>query len=403
MKKIICAVLLFCLIVGTAGCRKQTVSEDPAITDLPSRPTTTSMEQPTSEPFHPIDHSNDPMNALSLPPCTKTIFAEDGAALFNLSYQDIQLCLPDAELAQIITDDLQGRMDVLMQVSSEVEALARENYSASDNWSAYFINISYTPTRLDSSVMSLIGNHTSYRGGTPPSMTTEAVTYDLRTGATLYLDEILTPDCTGSVLSDLIIDALAAQDSGLYSDYQTTVQARFVDSLHNIKDWYFSRNGLCFLFTPYDIAPYSSGTIIAEIPYESLHNYLKECYFPALPENATGSMYAEFYLDSDAERFTSIADIQLTNDGSPILLYSDANVTNVRIEIGSLNADSTQYVPNAIIFAASTVKVGDAIRLTTDLADEKTMIKLIYYCAEKEFSAFVTYDAMGDSINLAHG
>ena len=52
------------------------------------------------------------------------------------------------------------------------------------------------------------------------------------------------------------------------------------------------------------------------------------------------------------------------------------------------------------VFEASTMNVGDATHLTADLADEDVVLRLVYRADDQEYSAFITYDELGDSILL---
>ena len=113
------------------------------------------------------------------------------------------------------------------------------------------------------------------------------MTYDLSTGELIYLDEILDPASSADTLFQLLKKQLSAQEDDLYYDYEDALRDRFTGELHSIRTWYFSRNGLCFHFAPYDIAPYSSGTIIAEIPYSELSGVLLEKYMPVEVPDAT--------------------------------------------------------------------------------------------------------------------
>jgi hypothetical protein len=160
---------------------------------------------------------------------------------------------------------------------------------------------------------------------------------------------------------------------------------------------------LCFHFAPYDIAPYSSGTIIAELPYSTLTGVIVEKYIPSELSIATGSMYAETFIEDDSERFTCIAEVSLCEDGTEVLLYSDALVTDIRIDAGSLYSENNQYIAGSTVFAASTMNVGDAIQLTADLGSEDTVLRLVYHSDQQEHSAFITYDKIGDSILLTNG
>jgi hypothetical protein len=293
-------------------------------------------------------------------------------------------------------------MGSVLSDAAQIEAQAQADYPGNDYWSEYFIDISYTPTRLDQAVLSLFGNSFSYSGGTHPSLTNHSVTYDLKTGDVMFLDDILSPECTSDMLYQLVLKSLADQADDLYYDYADALGDRFTGELHSIQDWYFSSNGLCFHFAPYDIAPYSSGTIIAELSYRNLTDVLKEEYIPAAAADATGSIYAETYPEDDNKRFTFIAEVPLSENGNEVLLYPDAKVTDIRIEVGTRYSDSNQYIPGVTVFAASTIDVGEAIHLVADLKDPDTVFRLVYHSGSQEYSAFIAYDDVGDSILLTN-
>ena len=402
MKKLLAVLLTMGLILALSGCSAPAQEDPQVLTTAPAPTVPEDTTEPATEPLHPIEVSH-PMHAISLPTVTETVCNDDGIQLLSFSFQRAQLFLENEEAAEKILGDLQVQMGTLVTAAENLEALAREEQPFSEDWSPYFIEIAYTPTRLDQAVLSLFGNQSSYSGGPHPSVATASVTYDLQTGEALYLDELLSADCTGQQLCQKIVAALSGQAESLYYDYEEALLDRFTGDLHSIRDWYFSKNGLCFHFAPYDIAPYSSGTIVAEIPYSELTGILLEKYLPGEAPNATGSMYAEAYLEDDTERFNTIAQVLLAEEGTDILLYSDAPVTDVRIETGFRYSDTQQYIAETVAFAADTIDIGDAIRLTADLSDPEKLYRLVYHSADQEYSAFITYDDLGDSILLTNG
>ena len=160
---------------------------------------------------------------------------------------------------------------------------------------------------------------------------------------------------------------------------------------------------MCFHFEPYEIAPYSSGTITATIPYEDLNSILREQYLPEELPEATGSMYAEAFLEDDVERFTFLAEVELDTDGTEILLHPDATVTDVRIETGVWYADGSRYIPVSTVFAADSIGLGNGIVITADLSEGAPVLRLVYSSGGQEVSAFIVYDEAGDAIQLVHG
>lgn len=396
MKKLMAFLAIGCLLLGLVGCSAEQSIKPPV--SVPNGGVSTRDIPYITETVETVL----PMHAIVLPPVKETVTADDGTALVSLSFQQPQVILHNPALEEKIIGDLQTRIGPILSDAAELEEQARQDYPENEFWSEYFIDVSYTPTRLDQAVLSLFSNSFSYSGGPHPSLVTDSVNYDLGTGDVMCLDDILTPECTSDTLYQLILKSLSEQADDLYYDYADALGDRFTGELHSIEDWYFSQNGLCFHFAPYDIAPYSSGTIIAELPYGSLAGVLKDQYFPSSASPATGSMYAETYIEDDSERFTYIAQVTLCEDGTEVLLYPDASVKDLRIETGCRYEDNNQFVSGATVFAASTMNVGDAIRLTADLSDQDAVFRLIYHADDQEYSAFIAYDELGDSIVLTN-
>lgn len=405
MKKFLLLLLCVGMLLSVTACKKNE-EPTPTVTTAPTQteePTT----EPTTAPTTPPEVENPAQelltHAVALPKVKDSIYAEDGTELFNLSTPDIQLTVSDATVADTITKNLQDRMSSALSSASDIKALAQNDYANSSYWTPYFVDIGFTPTRVDQAVLSLFGNRSIYSGGPHPNLATESVTYDMKTGIVLSIVDIMESSCNGETLTPLLLEALAPMESELFYDYDLVIQEQFTDSFSGISQWYFSRTGLCFHFSPYEIAPYSSGTIIAEIPYEKLEGILLAKYMPQAPDNANGSMYGELYASSDDEKFAFVSDIKVDPVGMPVVLYSDAPVTDIRIEAGSWYADGSQFVTTSTIFAADILSVGSAIKITADFENSDTTLRLIYRSGDQEISAFIMLDEIGESVVLAHG
>lgn len=408
MKKFLLLSLCIGILLSMAACNK---NEQPAPTGA-TTPTSSAQPEdptmePTVEPTVPPD-VEDPAqeqltHAVALPKVKDSIYAEDGTELFTLSYPEFKLSLRDTAVADIITGNLKDRMGSALSSASDVKTMAQNDFANSAYWTPYFVDISFTPTRVDQAVLSLFGNRSTYSGGPHPNLGTESVTYDMKTGIVLSIVDVMESNCNGQTLTPLLLEALEPMESELFYDYDLVIQEQFTDSFSGISQWYFSRTGLCFHFSPYEIAPYSSGTIIAEVPYEKLDGILLEKYMPKKADNANGSMYGELYASSDDQRFTYVSDVKVDQTGMPVVLYSDAPVTNLRIEAGTWYADGSQFVATSTVFAADILSVGSAIKLTADFENSNTALQLIYRSGDQEISAFIMLDENGESVVLAHG
>lgn len=400
MKKTLAALLCLCLALTCAGCNSAPASNHATIAgSTPDDLVTT----PSTEPYH-SEQLQQPMHGISMVTVSEDTHADDGEVVFTRSYQKIGLILNGKDSQSVIAADLDRRTTEFLSDTADMVKEAQSQYAeGSEYWSPYFMDISYTPTRIDQSVLSLFCNYIVQSGGVHPIQYTGSITYDLATGKTLTLTDILEGSCTGSDLSALVEAVLEPMAEELYFDYQDSLEDIFSADLSNISNWYFSHTGLCFHFAPYEIAPYSSGTIIAAIPYEQLEGILLEEFFPTELEDANGSLYAEFFLPDDTERFTFLAEVELDPNGTEILIHPDATVTDVRIEQGDWSYDGSRFYPEATVFAADSLGLGNGIILTADLTDDEAPLRLVYSSGGQEVSAIIVYDEANDSIQLAHG
>ena len=341
------------------------------------------------------------MHALALPTVKEEVCSDDGTLLFTLSFQNASVDLGNNKIAELVTGDLQSRTDGILSDADHICENAMNDQPEHPDWTPYFLDVSYTPTRLDQVLLSLCCNQVSYSGGAHPFVYTDSVTYDLQTGSPLQLVDIFKDNFGNDVLCALVLKALEPKSAELSYHYQETVTQQFTSGDEMKDDWYFSRNGLCFHFSPYEIAPYSVGTVIAEIPYSELSGILLEQYFPSMTENTTGSMYAEAYTEETAQRFQRITDIRLNEKSTPILLYPDATVTDLRIEIGTHLEGDPKFIATSVVFAADTISIGEAIRVFAAPSQEDTLLRLVYHSNNREVSSLISSDITTGNIVLS--
>lgn len=402
MKKICAISLCLCLILA-AGCSADPIAQPPTPTAIPA--TTADNNVVIVAPTEPIiitPPEVHPMHAVMMPPVQETSLDEDGTLIFTKSYQRFRLIFNSSDVGETVGQDLLARMDTFLSTAADIESYARADYVGQTDWAPYYVSVSYTPTRIDHHVLSLYGQHSSYSGESHPSSGTESVTYDLSTGTALTLGDILVEGYSGENMASLVCQSLADMAGELYSDYKDVITDRFTNNADSITSWYFTRTGLTFHFSPSDIAPTFVGIVTAEVPYGSLNELLREKYLPEATA-ASGSIYAEEYIVDDSERFTNIVSVELDSAGKKILLYPDAPVADLRLEVGTQMADGSGYTTQTTVFCADTVALGEAIVVYANLSDPTNVLQLRYRSGSQEVSAFIIYDAEGDSIVLAHG
>lgn len=343
-------------------------------TVLPTEPPVSSQNQSIPVTLPPVS-----VNAISLPVVRETEKAQDGTEIFVNTYQNVELVLPDAEIASKVVLDLLNRMDT-PSTAQDILAQAKQDYTPSDLWQSYICRNIYSPTRLDSGVLSLFGQLTTYSGNAHAEGVYSSVSYDITTAEVLELHNILLPHFEMNVLKDAIKAALAAQaeENYLYPNYAQVVDDRFQQDVLDDKSWYFSQTGLCFYFSPYEIAPYASGVIVAEVPYEQLTGILENAYFPEEIPTTEGTMVKEAF--DASEQYESFWEITLENGSEKILLHSNTNLYNVRLEVGSNNGE---FIPEYTLFSASALSPKDAIVISYDNPASLSNLRISYTSGDK--------------------
>ncbi len=347
-KRGICVFLLCCLLLCMlCGCRNN------------SQPTP-STTAPTSLP----DDFTKTMVAVSVPATTETVKAKDGTTLFEYTYQHISLVLHKPTVADKIIVDFLGRVDSTKANAESAKLSAQAAYNGSSNWVPYLCHVTYSPTRVDHKVLSLFGNNVIYTGGKHPDWTCTSANYDISTGDVLTLSSILAQGATTDTLHTLTLESLRNLSEGdyLYEDYANTVNQRFTADPKTDEAWYFTQTGLCFYFAPYEIAPYASGVVTVEIPYEKLTGLLKSEYLPAKRAETQGSVTLSSFANIDFEQFQNIAELVTDNVSEMFMAYTEGNVQDVRILVADKYNSYT-------VFAVYNLSASDGIMIqaTADL------------------------------------
>jgi hypothetical protein len=331
-------------------------------------------------------------------PVTEQTHSDNGTLIFEFRYQNMYTpTVGDPDVAEKVMLELLNRIDSNRSLAENVLAGAKADYNGSTNWVPYFYSIQYNPMRVDAGVLSLYGQHVSFGGSSHPSAMAVSVTYNLQTGEALKLGDILTDSCDAEAFSRLVISALGkmVDTHSLYSDYARSVENRFARSFWQDEGWYFSPDGLCVYFSPYEVAPYSSGTVIAEIPYEALTGLLRDEYFPMEKLPVPGQILTMPFSVSELDRFDRFAEVVLDRKGESVILYTDGMAYDVTIESGSWNATGTVFVPASTVFAASSLTPGAAITVQDDLSGALPGLRINYESGGENISLYLARTADG--------
>jgi hypothetical protein len=159
-------------------------------------------------------------------------------------------------------------------------------------------------------------------------------------------------------------------------------------------DWYFSENGLCFYFSPYEIASYASGIITAEIPYSRLPGILNDAYMPAERDIVDGSVIMKKFEQSDMSTIVELAELKLNNSDERILLKTNSEIQQVRIEIGTLSSDGKTFYKMHTVFAASSITKDSGIVLEVDLTTYNNDIRISYLSGTETVYDYISTESI---------
>ena len=394
MKKVCTSILLFCILLGLAACAT-TPTTEPS-TEPPTAP---SVSEPTTpQPSEPPAQA--PMFSISLPIIQHKTNHQDGTVLFTLTYQDLSLILPDPDVAEKVIIHYLNHLDTVDREAQNICAAAESNYHGQTQWHPYSCTSLCDVKRIDNNVLSLHGSYSSYNGTSHPTHITQSINYNLITGDSLALDTVLADSSAVDHIRQLLIARLRdmQKDTQLYPDFADIITDLL--GFGDFSNWYFSEEGLCFCFSPYEIAPYTSGIIEVAIPYSQLQGILDDAYFP-MEWAYEGNVSVELFNQTDIDRFTQTSELTLHPEGEQILLHSgNTAVSNVIIEYGAVSTEGTRFVPEATIFACATLTPGDAVLMNVSLSDVSPVLRITYRSGTQTITKYIFQSGEDGSIEL---
>ena len=371
-RKFISFVLCAALAFSAAGC-----TAAPTPTTVTTQPTTeettaeTTLESTTTSFVDPSVTYHAPMAAVSLPVVTQSSKASDGTTLFSYTYQNMTLFLQDAPVADAVILDFLNRMDDFHTSAKQLQSEAASAYKGQTDWESYSFSLLYQPMRFDAMVLSLMGTESIFDGYDRNNSANLSITYDLLTGNALGIRDILVADYSAEKLVELIIDGLSQyeKDELLFPDYKELISDMFFTN-RPAENWCFAQDGLYFYFSPYEVGPYSSGTLVSKIPYDALSGLLKDGYFPAETVNFSGKPIVTDFDSADTSGLTTIAELILDANGKKYLLYAEGTLLNVRIGVAAGDSDNKTFTEDSTVFAATAISKGDAVMIQcSDISD----------------------------------
>lgn len=368
MKNRFLSLMLVAILLLCSACQS-------AETPEPTQPTIPNSPPEATVPFLP-EPIYENMYSVSMPITTEVVKNDSGNIIFTYAYQTMHLIIPDSAVADKIIIDFSSRVYSTREDAHQLNDAATSN----ENLTApYSYQIQYNPCRIDQGVLSLYGQIVQVNDATHAGFKGISASYDLVTGDVLTLGSILYHADSKAALEELVIAALEKkQNISLYEDFRDSVHQRFARDESTDEDFYFTTTGLCFYFSPYEIAPFSSGSIFVEIPYNKLTGIIGDAYFPAERNHSQGLIGIQPFESADLETFEQFSDIVTPDADTKLLLTTDSNAQDIRIQQLIWDDDGSTYFQADTIFAANVLCKGDAILFEASFSDVRPSYCMTY-------------------------
>ncbi len=167
---------------------------------------------------------------------------------------------------------------------------AKENLSfAAENngiFAPYTIETSFSVTRNDGKVFSVLRSVYENTGGAHPNVVTCCDNFDVYENALLTVDDVFSVpfDKAAEVLKPIICELMdkRGEETGMGGDMYYPNAKDDLFSLWDKKDFYFTDTGLALVWQTYSLAPYAAGIQVFEIPFtDEVLEILNEKWIPA--------------------------------------------------------------------------------------------------------------------------
>lgn len=165
-----------------------------------------------------------------------------------------------------------ARKGMCKEAASEFKERRASN--SESNFHAYYYSDSIRVRRADSQVLSLICEHSSYANGVHGMYGFTGANFDAQTGKRLALTDVF---WNVEALPDVVVESLrsAYPARTFYDDMDSVVTKTILDGSVN---WTLGPRGVSFYFNPYEIGPYASGLLTAEIMFDERPGLFREKY-----------------------------------------------------------------------------------------------------------------------------
>lgn len=296
----------------------------------------------------------------------------DGTTYYRQSLGTATVSSKDERAAERINSSL---AELYVRFGADAEYTQRV---AEDQTDGEPIELSYycapSVTRCDTRVLSVVFDVSQDIGGIHADSTRTSRSYNADDGSLLTIADIAkNEEQLKTFIKNYVIGLAAGDDykeggvSILFDDFESTIND-LVDAGAN---WYFSDGGLVFYANPYDIAPYSRGVLLFEIPYSALEEFIDEGFMPAEYEGENGMLLADDGDKLDRSSLNILGTVTVDEDGQSVVLSAEETVYNVKI-----------YASGRMLWQRNYLTTGEGVEVKSFIPDSQPSIAVSYELAD---------------------
>lgn len=298
--------------------------------------------------------------------------SDDGTMYYRQSLGTATVSSKDERAAERINSSL---AELYVRFGADAEYTQRV---AEDQPDGEQIALSYycapSVTRCDTRVLSAVFDVSQDIGGIHADSTRTSRSYNADNGSLLTLADIAkNEEQLKTFIKNYVIGLAAGDDykeggvSILFDDFESTIND-LVDAGAN---WYFSDGGLVFYANPYDIAPYSRGVLLFEIPYSALEEFIDEGFMPVEYEGENGMLLADDGDKLDRSSLNILGTVTVDEDGQSVVLSAEETVYNVKI-----------YTSGRMLWQRNYLTTGEGVEVKSFIPDAQPSIAVSYELAD---------------------
>lgn len=302
----------------------------------------------------------------------KELKSDDGTTYYRQSLGTATVSSKDERAAERINSSL---AELYVRFGADAEYTQRV---AEDQTDGEQIALSYycapSVTRCDTRVLSAVFDVSQDIGGIHADSTRTSRSYNADNGSLLTLADIAkNEEQLKTFIKNYVIGLAAGDDykeggvSILLDDFESTIND-LVDAGAN---WYFSDGGLVFYANPYDIAPYSRGVLLFEIPYSALEEFIDEGFMPVEYEGENGMLLADDGDKLDRSSLNILGTVTVDEDGQSVVLSAEETVYNVKI-----------YTSGRMLWQRNYLTTGEGVEVKSFIPDAQPSIAVSYELAD---------------------